>query len=171
MRKRAAAVPASKAEIGEIYAVEHEGKLTRFRVDRITTHRFGSTGSPHDYRSEIGGQFLLGTDDSGNGLWSKPVTITPERLKGRYEEYQELVTQRDAENAAREAKKNADEARRTRLLNLLYDKTGIAKPNDDRSYYHPFRIGTSEVEVLSIEAMDKLIAILERVKTPKAEVA
>jgi len=51
-RKKAAAVPASKAKIGAVYAVRRDGQLTRFRVQQVTIHRVADDGSPHDYKSE-----------------------------------------------------------------------------------------------------------------------
>jgi len=55
-RKKAAAVPASKAKIGAVYAVRRDGQLTRFRVQQVTIHRVADDGSPHDYKARWAAQ-------------------------------------------------------------------------------------------------------------------
>jgi hypothetical protein len=129
MRRQAAAVPASKARIGTIYAVERHGKLTRFRVNKVTTHRVAENGSPHDYESEITGDFILGADESGRYQLEKAV-LDPRRLLGQFEEYQELVAQKNAEVAIQTAKTKAEQKIANDLVALFYDLTGLPKPNE-----------------------------------------
>lgn len=129
MRRKAAAVPASKARIGKTYAVMHDGELTRFVVNKITTHRIADDGSPHDYESEITGNFLL-TNKQGDGVVTERAIVKPNKLLGLFEEYQELVAQEEAEKAAQKAKNAALTKTATDLAALLYDFTGLPIPND-----------------------------------------
>lgn len=142
MRRRAAVVPASKTKIGETYAVERDGKLTRFIVDRVTTHRIGDDGGPTDYKSEIGGRFVLA--DPVNAMVNDPkvfekATIAPNALLGQFEEYDELVKQKEAEKEVRDAKHKAELDAGLDLWRLLYDVAGIPAPNDPSEFKQLFR--------------------------------
>lgn len=166
MRRKAAAVPASKARIGTTYAVEREGELTRFVVNKITTHRVSESGSPHDYESEITGNFLL-TNKEGDGVVTEKAVIKPSRLLGQFEEYKELVAQRDAEHAAQKAKNAALTKTATDLAALLYDFTGLPIPNDQYRQNFKARYDSGiEMDKEGAKALlEKLREILERSKS------
>jgi hypothetical protein len=156
MRKKAAAVPASKAKIGTIYAVMREGKLTRFRVTKVTTHRIADNGSPHDYRSEITGEFILG--HSEDGYKSEAATIEPDKLLGQFDEYQELVAERKAEEAAAKSKADAEKQAADDLVALLYDISGLPISND--RWRAPFAERYSGVEI----SRDAVAALLPKLR-------
>lgn len=160
MRKKAAAVPASKAQIGTIYAVMREDKLTRFRVERVTTHRTSDSGSPHDYQSEIAGVFMLSHDDGKGYTTEKKAVIKPGQLLGQFEEYAELVAQRDQEKAIVKAKNDAEEKAAADLVALLYDMIGQPIPND--RYQQPIstRYDKSTVEL----NREGVAAVLEKLR-------
>lgn len=163
MRRHKSAVPASKARVGEVYAVKYDDELTRFRVDKITTHKVSETGSPHDYESEITGYFIF-EHDPVNGYRTEKAVIKPNMLLGQFEEYQELVAQRDHEKAVVEAKANAEKKVATDLVVLLYDVTGMPIPND--RYGRPFEVRYNSGVEISREGAK---ALLEKLRALKAK--
>lgn len=149
-RRHAAAVPASKAKIGTIYAVRRDGELTRFRVNRITTHRVADNGGPADYESEISGVFILGKNDHGIERTEK-ATIEPHYLLGQFEDYEELVVKKEAEDKAKAAREKVEKRDMADLLELLYRIAGLPMPNSTSDYDAPFRLtsygGTSPPDI------------------------
>jgi hypothetical protein len=144
MRRQAAAVPASKAKIGTIYAVRHDGELTRFRVQKVTTHRIADNGGPNDYESEITGVFILGKGDDGIERIEK-ATIEPRHLLGQFEEYEELVVKKEAENKAKQAREKIEKQDVLDLWRLLYQVAGLQPPNDPSGFEAPFRLSSYNV--------------------------
>lgn len=139
MRRKAAAVPASKAQLHKTYAVRYDGELVGFIVDRVTTHRIDDSGSPHDYESEITGRFVI-RDDKGNASYEK-ATIKPDALLGLFDDYKELVEKKQIEE--RRKRKEAEAANQVaiELRLLLYRVIGESAPKDSREYHQPFRVG------------------------------
>lgn len=168
MRRRAAAVPASQAKIGKVYAVNRNGKLTRFRVDTVTTHRVSDTGSPHDYRSEIIGAFQTLDPRNPTNTINEKATIKPNELLGGYEEYIELTAETERQNAERNAQHEAAHQDALDLRRLLYRISGQNEPNDPSEYRQLFRVGaygaSNEVDMKSdavkplLNALRKLVA-------------
>lgn len=139
MARKAAAVPASKAQIHKTYAVHYDGELVGFIVDRITTHRIDNTGSPHDYESEITGRYVI-RDDEGHVTYSQ-ATIRPDKLLGAFEDYHELVKQREIEEARKRKESEAANEVALELRSLLYRVIDIPAPENSREYHQPFRVG------------------------------
>jgi len=140
-RTKAAAVPASKVVIGQVYAVRDEdgdGSLCRFQVDCVTTHRTGSTGSPHDYESEITGFFIKSV--GGRRVPGKKLTIKPQRLLGQFEEYAELQKQKQAEDKASRERESIAKQEALDLWRLLYQVCGLPVPDDPSGFHQPFRL-------------------------------
>lgn len=167
MRKKAAAVPASKAQIDKVYAVRRDGKLTRFRVDRVTTHRVSDTGSPHDYESEITGVFLTLDPNDPTKTIGEKATIKPSELLGGYEEYVELTAERERQEVARQLKEKEHSEARLDLWRLLYRLIGKEPPNDPSEWHQPFRAGSyggTDIDIHAegikplLEALRKLAA-------------
>ena len=130
--RHAAAVPASKAKIGAVYAVERDGELERFCVTCVTTHRIADNGGPADYESEITGCFQDGT--------GQKVTIRPNQLLGRFEEYQVLVEKREAEKREQARKEKLEKDEALELRRLLYQIVGEQAPNDPSAHSQLFRV-------------------------------
>ena len=149
-RKKAAAVPASKAKIGAVYAVRRDGQLTRFRVQQVTIHRVADDGSPHDYKSEITGHFILHVDDEGSFTTEK-ATIEPGQLLGEFAQYEELVKVKEAEDLAKRRRGSEEKEQALELMVLLYKVAGLPVPDNTAEYDAPFRLagysGTSPPDI------------------------
>jgi hypothetical protein len=154
---------ASKIKPDFIYAIEEGNQLLRFRVTSVNTKRVSSTGSPHDYQSEVEGHLLIPDGEKG-----KPITRTlkPERILGEYTQYTELVTREAAEKAAAKVKDDERKALTQRLYDALYRLTGIEPPDDGiRGIRGPFRLGYGGQDiVIQFEGVEPLLKALEAVK-------
>ena len=160
-RKTAAAVPASKVEIGRVYAIQHDDKLVRFTVTAVITRRESNHGNPHDFKSTVEGT-IPEQDNDGKPL---KLTVPPSALLGLYTEHVELVERQKVERAAAEAAKQAHTAKTKALYEALYEAAGIEPPETDRDFSAPIRVSYGKT---SIEIADKgiapLLAFFERVK-------
>jgi hypothetical protein len=157
---------ASKIKPGFIYAIEQDDRLVRFRVESVNTKRTKSTGSPHDYTSEVEGYVVV--QDSAKG---KPITRTlaPEAILGEYKDYTELVAREAAEKAARKADSDAKAALTKRLFDTLYRLSGVDQGDPDRygDYRGPIRLGYAGHDItIQFDAVEPLLKALEAVKQP-----
>jgi hypothetical protein len=125
-RRKAAAVPASKARIGETYAIRRDGELVRFRVTKITIHKLSDSGSPHDYENEITGVAFY---EPGK---TETLTIEASELLGQFEEYGELVAKKEAEETAAKAKKDAAKALQDKFVKAVAKAAGVPVPQKGR---------------------------------------
>jgi hypothetical protein len=168
-RQTAAAVPASKVKIGEVYAINYgedekgDDKLVRFRVTAVVTRRESDHGNPHDYKSKVEG-YVFGPDSGGK---EATLTIDPGQLLGLYTEHVELVEREMREKAARDAVTAEREAKRKALWLALYDATGIEPPADERDFNAAFKYayGTGlEIRAEGVEPLLKFFELLKAVK-------
>jgi hypothetical protein len=160
-RSTAAAVPASKIEIGRVYAIRRNDQLVRFRVEAVITRRESGHGNPQDYKSTVEG-IVQAPDNDG-----KPVilTIQPNALLGFYEEHVELVERQKREHAEAQAKTEAHKANTEALFAAIYEATGLTPPEGDRDYGAPFRLGHSRDSIdISAKGVEPLLKFFERVK-------
>ena len=160
-RHTAAAVPASKVEIGGVYAIKHNDNLVRFRVTAVVTRREAAHGNPHDYKSTVEG-YVFGPDSGGK---EAALTLQPDALLGLYTEYVELVAREKAEKAKREAAEQLAADRTKRLWTALYEAAGIEPPEGDRDYGVAFRLGYGRTSIeIADKGVEPLLAFFERVK-------
>jgi hypothetical protein len=125
------------------YAIYVDDKLARFQVTAVITRRETAHGNPHDYKSAVEGRVPNG---EGLGL-SKTITVGPDRVLGPFEEYEQLVAQREAEKQAQHLKEEAKKKASEDLWSMLYAKTGVAPPNDPKEYRQPFRAQFNKIEI------------------------
>jgi hypothetical protein len=168
MRKKAAAVPATKVDLDKVYAIRHDGKLVRFRPTSVTTVRHGQTGSPHDYESHVTGR--IDPQDSNAGV----VHIQPNALLGEYQEHVELVERERREKAARDHAQQLENEKVLRLQRLLYEISGLEQPvaEEGRDDYNALirRQYDNDIEI-NKKAADALLAGLERLMEQKESVS
>ena len=155
---------ASKIMIGKVYAIKAdrgEG-LKRFNIVSVTTVRSRSTGSPHDYSSYVSGTVL---NDDGHPV-GDVIKIDPEKVLGPFEDYAELVAQKKAQDAAREAATKAVNDRADKLRLTLYALVDQEAPpgNDRYNYSQPFRASSGSLEI-SQQGVQWLLEALEKSKT------
>ncbi len=114
----------SKIVPGETYAIRKAkgSPLIRFRVTKISTVR-AETGS----KSVITGTSIdLDAHD--------PFEMQADKILGPYADFAELVEREAKERAERKAQETAEKADAEELVRKLYGITGIAMPNDLRSF-------------------------------------
>jgi hypothetical protein len=168
-RPTAAAVPASKVKIGEVYAINYgedekgNDKLVRFRVTAVVTRRESDYGNPHDYKSTVEG-IVPAPDNNGKAV---TITVEPDALLGLYTEHVELVAREKAEKAKREAEAEAQKAKTRQLFAALYDAIGLTPPAEDErgEYRAPFRLGYGFTDIaINASGVEPLLAFFERIK-------
>ena len=154
--------------VGEEYAKSRRRygepeQMLRFRVAAIVTRK--ERGQSY---SKIEGWIVEDQplNDEGQRVFDPKeiVSCSPEDLIGPFQENKELFDRRQAEIAAREAVEKAHEANCKKLHDLLYEKTGIARPEDienPKSWDLPYRNSRSRIEITRGGVLP-LIAVLER---------
>jgi hypothetical protein len=155
---------ASKIKPGFIYAIEEDNDLRRFRVESVNTKRTKSTGSPHDYTSEVEGYVVVQDSEKG-----KPVsrTLHPDRILGEYKDYTELVAREAAEKAERQAIADARKALAKRLFDTLYRLINLEQGEPDRygEVKGPIRLGYDGKDItIQFDAVEPLLKALEAIK-------
>lgn len=157
---------ASKIVFGKLYAVKHQGKLAALIAETMVTTR-NKGGATNKVRGFIDGSATT-TDEYGNQTQER-FTYPVEDLLGPYEEYQQLVAERVARNAAAEAEKAAAEANVRELWDLLYAVTGMERPADaaKESYKHPFRLTYRGVDIAE-DGMEPLANVLRQLAKVEA---
>jgi hypothetical protein len=146
---------ASKIEVDRVYAIKHNGELTRFCVTAVTTTRKSNTGSPHDYISTVAG---IVHDGSGKG---DHLVLDPKLVLGRFEEYETLVAKKKAEEAEQkraEAVRKEEQRECWALLYKLIGRDPPALPPGD--YKQPFHTSYSGIDI-DREGMRLLLAALK----------
>ena len=154
--------------VGEEYAKPRKRfgepeQLLRFRVSAIVTRK--EKGQSY---SKIEGWIVEDQplNNEGHRIFDHKqiVSCSPEDLLGPFQEHKELFDRRQAEIKAREAIEKEHEANCKKLHDLLYEKTGVARPEDienPKSWDLPFRNSRSRIEITR-DGVVPLIAVLER---------
>lgn len=153
--------------VGEEYAKPRKRygepeQLQRFRVSAIVTRK--EKGQSY---SKIEGWVVEDQPVNGEGqriFDHKQITsCSPEDLLGPFQEHKELFDRRMAEIAEREAKEKAHENACAKLFDLLYEKTGIKKPEgvSFTDFNIPFRNSRARIEI-GREGVMPLIVALEK---------
>ena len=154
---------ASKIIPNSVYAIRRggtrDGELVRFKVSSVTTTRYKSTGSPHDYSSTVSG-WILEDHKEEETSEKQAIKIAPDRILGPYEEQAELVARKQAEEKAKTDKADAEKAKLNHLWSLLYSKTGLPRPNDPKSYGNAFRLSYGGIDI-GKDGIEALIKLLE----------
>jgi hypothetical protein len=143
----------------KIYAIRHKGELARFAVDEVVTRRTRSTGSPHDYKSEVVGR--LWEDESRQEL-----TLAPEAILGPYEEHAELVVREAAERKARDAAKKAKDQTRYELARLLFALVGMWPNEEDLTAYRSKIRVTSATVNIDDDLVEPMIKAIRQLFDP-----
>lgn len=151
---------ASKIKPKHVYAVKRDDVLTRFLVASVITERIDITGSPHDYKSRITGNFLRDSGERSGAPEDERVALKPEQILGPFEEHAELVERQRQEKAAADAARAAREAALDRLWSLLYQATGQIADEDASRWRQPFRKSSTGVEIAG-DGVEPLIKALE----------
>lgn len=142
----------------KLYAIQRGDKLVRFYVTAIITRKSGPHPR-HDHSSKIEG-FVPNPDGDHN----QTLTVSPDDIKGPYEEYAELKAREAAEKKAREDLLAARGALSTQAAELLSKLTGI--PVIDRKDYRNHGIQISHGDNIEIDSthMQTLLDFLKRVE-------
>lgn len=136
---------ASKIIPNKVYAIKVDGELQQFRATAVITRRETAHGNPHDYKSTIEGIVINGPVPDGESR--QTIKVAPDRVLGPFEDYQELVAKRDAEQKAKEQEAEAKKAAAIELWSLLYDKVGVPRPNDPKTYNQLFQVSFNSVDI------------------------
>lgn len=137
-------------------------QLLRFRVAAVVTRKERSQSY-----SKIEGWIVEDQPLNDNGERSfdhnQIVSCSPDDLLGPFQEHKELFDRRQAEIAARERIEKEHSDACARLTELLYEKTGLARPapDDFKGWDAPFRNSHARVEIVR-GGVIPLIAVLER---------
>ena len=154
--------------VGEEYAKPRKRygepeQLLRFRVAAIVTRK--EKGQSY---SKIEGWVVEDQPVGRDGLrqfdHKQVVTCSPEDLIGPFQEHKELFDRRMAEIAEREATEKAHEEACAKLTDLLYEKTGVPKPDGSEKFGEfgiPYRNSRARIEITK-DGVIPLIVALER---------
>src|SRR5262252_601158 len=113
----------SKIKPRKVYAIRNEfGQLVRFYVDAVGQRRTENYGNPHDYQVTVEGLI-----QDGKG---KKLIVEADKVLGPYEDYVELVEKTQREQEARKREDDERKATVHKLQKLLYETTGLPRPND-----------------------------------------
>ena len=145
----------SKIKPRKVYAIRNEfGQLVRFYVDAVVQRRTENYGNPHDYQVTVEGLI-----QDGKG---KKLIVEADKVLGPYEDYVELVEKTQREQEARKREDDERKATVHKLQKLLYETTGLPRPNDPTSYRQTFRTSSGYSIDISWEGIQPLIDALER---------
>ena len=145
---------AAKIKVGEVYAYWRGSEYVRYAVDAKITRNEGDRA-----QTTLEGRIIE------DGRAALKFTLSPEDLKGPYQEVAELVERKAKEDAKRAA------TERDRLT--LYRFVGV-KPPKGKDYDQPFRASYGSVDIrqagvrLLIEKIEKLEA--EKKRPTRAEI-
>lgn len=153
--------------IGEEYAYPRRrhgqpDQLLRFKVRAIVTRKEGATQS----YSKIEGWIVEDqpVDNEGHRKFNSDDVkqCDPEALLGPFQEHKELFDRRQAEITEREAKEKAHVEACAKLVELLYQKTGVERPEVVHDTWKvPFRDSRATITI-GRDGVLPLIAILEK---------
>jgi hypothetical protein len=149
---------ANKIKIGSSYAVKIAGDLYALRVTKIVTTKTGPHAADHEHR--ISG--IIANQPEGENLNNRVFTLS--EILGPYEEHQELVQQKAAEKAKREAEEKHRKERIDHLVFLLFKITGLKRSSEKYNRYdNPFRASFGSVDI-AMKGVEPLIAAIERLQ-------